>query len=170
MVLIVVEGPSKSGKSTLIEKLHKTTRIPIWKRPSEIEEFKEKTKSWDLFVLDELSLINSINWKNNDLIIDRHPAVSEWVYKEIFGRKSAVPWLRISLVPENTIFIFLIEEVETLIERGGEKEKAAKEVFHYSGIATTLAPHRPVLILPAPHKMKEEALLEDCLAFIKQTE
>jgi len=168
MVLICIEGPSKSGKSTLAEKIHEATGIPIWRRPKEIQEFKEKTSSWDLFVLDELSILNSINWKHNDLIVDRHPAVSEWVYAEIYGRKSLVPWFRISLIPEDAIFIFLLEDLGLLVERGNQKEKAAKELRTYFEIAQCLSPHRRSITFLHPQKLGE-LLLTSCLKLIKES-
>jgi nicotinamide riboside kinase len=166
MVLICVEGPQRSGKSTLIEKLSKATGIPVWRRPVEIEKFKEETESWELFVLDELSIINAIDWRVNSLIVDRHPAVSEWIYTDLYGRKSRVPYMRISLLPEHSIFIFLLEEVGVLVERGREAEEASHELQHYADIAIMLSPHRRVLILPSPHKKTEDALIKECLTFI----
>jgi len=166
MVLICVEGPQRSGKSTLIEKLSKATGIPIWRRPPEIEEFKEKTASHDLFVLDELSILNIIDWQINSLIVDRHPAISEWVYSDLYGRKSKVPYMRMSLLPEQSIFIFLLEEVDVLVERGREAEEASQELQHYADLAIMLSSHRRVLILPSPHKKTEDALIKECLTFI----
>jgi nicotinamide riboside kinase len=165
-MLIVVEGPSRSGKSTLIERLSKATGIPVWLRPYEIEEFKQKFGQHDLFVLDELSILNIIDWEVNSLIVDRHPAVSEWVYSELYGRKSRVPYMRISLLPEHSIFIFLLEEVDVLVERGREAEEASQELQHYADIAIMLSSHRRVLILPSPHKKTEDALVKECLTFI----
>jgi hypothetical protein len=100
--------------------------------------------------------------------VDRHPAVSEWVYSELYGRKSRVPYMRISLLPEHSIFIFLLEEVDVLVERGREAEEASRELQLYADLAMMLSSHRRVLLIPSPHKLKEEELLKECLDFIEK--
>jgi hypothetical protein len=90
MTLICLEGPDKAGKSTAGRKFSEITHIPFWERPQEVLEYEVKNGVFDIFVLDELSLLNTVDWTRNDLIIARHPAISEWVYSRMFKRKSII--------------------------------------------------------------------------------
>jgi len=141
-LLIAFEGAGKVGKTTLIEAFHKVTNIPIWRRPSIIEEFKEKTKSWDMFCADELSLLEAVNWKKQDLIVDRHPAISEWIYSNKRNRPSTL------VVAEETVIslmrkmpsalIYLQATPELLLERGSKRD-VRKELGLYNFFFTVLA-------------------------------
>ena len=117
MVLICFEGPQKVGKTTLIKHLVKHLKIPIWERPLEIEEFKERTNSYDMFVLDELSILNKIDWSKQDMIVDRHPAISEWVYSTLLSRKSLVPKGDLNLISDGSCFIYLRRKWEERIKK-----------------------------------------------------
>lgn len=91
MTIIAFEGPSKAGKTTMATAISAALRWPRWSPlptapEKEIEDFKAKTNSYKYFVLDELSLLRHIQ----NLIIDRHPIISERVYSEFKKRPSFV--------------------------------------------------------------------------------
>ena len=148
-MLICFEGPRKSGKTTLARMLSKRLGIPIWDRPVEIETFKEKTKAYDLFVLDELSILNRVDWSKQDLIVDRHPAVSEWVYSLLYDRKSLVE-RTVDLIPNNTCFIFLSRNWRDL-----EKKE---EQSIYDGVMFKVKERAPVLVLRTDIQKEQECL------------
>jgi len=145
-MMICFEGPSGSGKTLLIEEVANILKIPVWRRPPEINEVKEKYKIFDLFVLDELSILNAIDFEKVDLIVDRHPAISEWVYSKVRDRESRLPWLDLSYIHPESIFIYLPKAIvkKKKVTWDQEKEEAT-----YREVMIHVTKQFPVLtILP----------------------
>jgi len=138
-MLICFEGPEGSGKTTLIKRLCEEDNLPLWERPKEIEKFKEEQGHYDLFVLNEMSILRCIDWTKNDLVVDRHPIVSEWVYSTLYERPSKVPKGDLSLFSEGTCFIFL--------RRQWKDELKNLEQALYDAAMCFVARKFPVLIL-----------------------
>jgi thymidylate kinase len=96
-MLIVIEGPSKAGKTTLARNLAEELKkegidARVWDRPEEIEEVKEKYSIYDAFVLDEIHFLQ-VFYDETDkrvIIVDRHPVISEFVYSKLKNRRSMI--------------------------------------------------------------------------------
>lgn len=86
MPLLVLEGPDGSGKSTLAQKLLKGTGHPtlLVKRsgPPGAVETLEFMSNWLRAQAD-----SGLN-----IIADRHPIISECIYRPIVRREGAAPW------------------------------------------------------------------------------
>lgn len=118
-MLIVLEGPEKVGKTAIGEALSKELGIPFWSRSGwyeEFEKFKEDTKSYDLFALDEAHLLSKIDFGKVDLIVDRDPILSEMVYsvmKNRFSRVTELNKLKIKWPYPNSHYFFILRNLDS---------------------------------------------------------
>jgi len=97
-----------------------------------------------MFVLDELSLLQAIDWSRVDVIIDRHPIISELVYFRYFGRKTKVPDLTTKnfddFIQHPMILFYLDPSSKVLLSRGSERRVGSeidyygKEMAHFEAV------------------------------------
>ena len=90
------EGVDESKKTTMAKTVAQITGIPLWERAPYLPHhtFKERHEDEGIFyILDELKTIELLKKLEVDVIIDRHPLISEIVYSEVHGREQllAVP-------------------------------------------------------------------------------
>lgn len=143
-MLIAFEGPDRAGKTTLAKAFAEFAIIPMWWRPVQIEAFKDCHKAWDLFVLDELSLLDVMDFHKMDLVIDRHPLISEAVYSMLAGRKSRVvphvtPKALMARIQGPILIVRLKPKAVTLTARGLTMKKAQAQLTAYNFIFQAIA-------------------------------
>lgn len=97
MTLFIFEGPRGAGKTTLLEAANRGVRMRHWQRPLDVERFKlfeevvnRRRVYWE-FGKVEISLLDAIDWEKVDLLVDRHPAISEFVYRSLHGIRPMEP-------------------------------------------------------------------------------
>lgn len=107
MVLIAFEGPSGVGKSTLIQLVSERTGLPAITRDPVVRNFRVTQGHHDIFVLEQMSILNKIPWEQVDVMIDRMPVVSQWVYDRVDKREGEVPYFDLGMIPADTAFVYL---------------------------------------------------------------
>lgn len=81
---ILVVGPDRVGKTTLVQHMSQMTNIPAFKCPSEKQIFKQGGRSSLAF---DYTLTHFIHQTGYRFISDRaYPC--EWVYSRVFGRET----------------------------------------------------------------------------------
>jgi len=86
--MIVLEGPSRVGKTTLKDKLLPRLGIAEWQRIPALEKWKADYEVRRNLVVDQMNLLNSIDFSKVNLFVDRHPYISEFVYAMMHNRCS----------------------------------------------------------------------------------
>ena len=124
MSLLIIEGPDGAGKSTLVNKLSKDLKLPIYSSggPKEITEMKE--------VLAEMKTLALVT--NKIFICDRAPWISEIIYSKALGRESIVTdevfnhWLK---TPQKIIYCTLGDS-ELMLQNMSRENKPHKPLKH----------------------------------------
>lgn len=108
---ILVVGPDRVGKTTIVQKLSELTEIPSFKCPAEKEIFKEGGRSSLAF---DFTLTHFLRQTGYRFISDRaYPC--EWVYASVFERRTDGPLLdRIDSLHavEKTRILYLYSSVQ----------------------------------------------------------
>lgn len=89
---IVLEGPDLSGKSTVGQKLSDITGLAVFhhgKRPKTIEELKRRVASI-----------------HDNVIYDRHPAISELIYSKALNRKPLATETELLKLVDEQLIVF----------------------------------------------------------------
>lgn len=87
---LLVVGPDRVGKTTLVRQLSRLTGVPTFKCPSEKQIFKEGGRSSLAF---DYTLTHFIQQTGYRFISDRaYPC--EWVYSQVFDRETDLELLR----------------------------------------------------------------------------
>lgn len=148
MVLIAFEGPSGVGKSTLISIVSDLAGIPAITRDPVVRKFRVEQGHHDIFVLEQMSILRKIPWSKVDVMIDRMPVVSQWVYDKLHGRETEVPYLDLAQIPDGTIFVYLRRQ-------WADADKAAQQNL-YDEVFDAVKYHFQVIeVLTDTHKIYE---------------
>lgn len=87
---VLVVGPDRVGKTTLVQRMHEVTKIPTFKCPSEKQIFKQGGRSSLAF---DYTLTHFMAQTGYRFISDRaYPC--EWVYSQVFDRETDHELLR----------------------------------------------------------------------------
>ncbi|MDD5510708.1 MAG: hypothetical protein PHI12_07860 [Dehalococcoidales bacterium] len=137
MVLIAFEGPSGVGKSTLISLVAERTGIPAITRDPVVRKFRVTAGHHDIFVLEQMSILNKVPFDRIDMLIDRMPVVSQWAYDELLCRTGEVPRRDWAMVPKDTAFVWL--------ERDWEDKHKQEQQKEYDRLVDYASTHYPIL-------------------------
>jgi predicted HAD superfamily Cof-like phosphohydrolase len=98
-MLICIEGPDASGKSTLAQYLARALALPVQSSEGPPQYPGEMTRRLQRYA-DTLP---------NDIIFDRHPCVSDLIYASAFGRPPGVSPIDVAeFYGRNPIFIYCV--------------------------------------------------------------
>jgi hypothetical protein len=129
MPLVVVEGPDGAGKSTLATRLLKRTGLPtlLVKRsgpPGDVETLLLQSR-W----------IKEQGESPLNILCDRHPIISECIYRPVVRREGPAPWTVEDAAPALTrrdvLLIYCRPTYETLSRTVGVEEQMAGVTDHY---------------------------------------
>lgn len=108
---VLVEGPDRVGKTTLVSHLSHMLDLPTFKSPNEREVFKHGGRQSLVF---DYGLTHFLTQTNHHFIADRS-YVSEWVYSRVFKRDTDHELLeRIDLAHSllGTRVLYIVSSVE----------------------------------------------------------
>lgn len=128
MPLLVLEGPDGSGKSTLAQKLLKGTGRPtlLVKRsgpPGDIETI-EWMSQW----------LRNQGSSGLNVIADRHPIISECIYRPTVRKEGAAPWTPAEAAAafrHPGVLLIYCRPPTAWIEKGSQVEEQMKGVHDY---------------------------------------
>lgn len=106
MTIIFFDGPDGSKKTTIARSISTILEIPFWERGQYLPHHHSnlvKDGSMDLhqdpssiwYIIDEMKTIELFKKLGKHVIIDRHPKVSECVYRRIEGKPSKLEYEKI---------------------------------------------------------------------------
>lgn len=90
-MIIYFDGPDESKKTTLIHAVSEAMGIPVWERGPFLPHHhgrKYNTKDSLWYVLDDMKTLDLFRKVGANILVDRHPVISEIVYREMEGKKS----------------------------------------------------------------------------------
>ena len=92
--LIILEGPDRTGKSNIAQELSRRLFVPYFKNNDEVKNFLDP-KDYYVNVLRYADpyFVSYLKQTGHSVIIDRHYP-SEWVYSQVFKRKTDIEALR----------------------------------------------------------------------------
>jgi hypothetical protein len=130
MPLVVLEGPDGSGKSTLAQKLLKGTGRPtiLVKRsvpPGDIETIDRMTQ----WLLHQSAI-------GMNVIADRHPIISEYIYRPVVRQEGPPPWTMdevVSAFRGRAILLIYCRPPVAWLEEGVQKEEQMGGVHEHFG-------------------------------------
>lgn len=169
-VLISFEGPRKSGKTTLASMFSTKTNIPLWKRPLQVQNFKADVGRYDLFALYETSLLSLIDWSKNDLILDRHPVISEVVYSAV--RNLPTPVCELDYFPKDPrhSIIFYIVREDSVQEEKSHYQKLMYHLHKERGYNVAYIPNDRTIDFAYSCMMEQYGLLQQkCRKSLQET-
>jgi hypothetical protein len=93
-MIIYFDGPDQVKKSTLIKTVSEVIGVPMWARAAFLPHHGKCKNNgmhnpdsiW--YVLDELKTVDLLKKMGGNVVIDRHPLVSELVYRRVEGKVS----------------------------------------------------------------------------------
>ena len=142
-MLLIFDGPQRAGKTTLINQLLTEFSIPLWKRPAETLDYVKKTDDRLPFILDEVSILETIDWHSTSMIVDRYPLISEWVYSSVFSRRQTFSiGVILSHMPAGAALIY----VERNPELTGPAGEGQYDKYEY--VFEELAKHVDIVSVP----------------------
>jgi hypothetical protein len=122
MTVIFFDGPDRSRKTTLAKSVSTILKIPFWERGTflphhhmnlvkdgSMDLHQDKNAIW--YVVDEMKTIETFKKMNSHVIVDRHPKISECVYRRIEGRPSSLEYDKSSTKDE---FVILCHDTKSL--------------------------------------------------------
>jgi hypothetical protein len=101
-MIIYFDGPDQTKKSTLMKTASQILGVPMWERAAFLPHHAKNCKLqgnmafhnpdsfW--YVMDELRTIKLFKQLGGNILIDRHPLVSEIVYRRVEGQKSTLEY------------------------------------------------------------------------------
>ena len=123
--MFIFEGPDRARKTTIAKAVSLALGIPFWERgpylPHHVEGTSKSSVSDDIelhhpdsiwYVLDDMKTIEVFKRLNGNVLIDRHPYVSECVYRRLEGKPSPLEYRRIKTS----------QEMVVLCHHGGENK------------------------------------------------
>ena len=90
-MIIFFDGPDQSKKSSLAHSISVSLEIPIWQRGPYLPHHHGKDLHDEdaiYYIVDELRTIELFKKIGENVIVDRHPMVSDMVYRRIEGKTS----------------------------------------------------------------------------------
>jgi hypothetical protein len=117
MTIIFFDGPDGSKKTTIARSISTMLNIPYWERGVYLphhHSHTEKDGSMDLhqdptsiwYIVDELKTIELFKKLGQHVIVDRHPKISECVYRRFEGRKSTLEYDRTEPIDEFVVLCY----------------------------------------------------------------
>jgi len=91
IMIYFFEGPDQCRKTTMARVVSQIVSIPLWDRSPYLphHSFKESHDDDAIFyILDELRTISLFKKLGGDVIVDRHPLISEIVYSDKYKREN----------------------------------------------------------------------------------
>lgn len=130
MSLIVIEGPDGAGKTTLIKKIAKDFKLPVYTSggPKDIETMLNILREMAVLAFDTSQVY----------LCDRAPWISERVYSKALSRKIVLPesvFLHCLNLPQRIIYCALADS-ETMLANMSREFKAHKPAEHTTGVIT----------------------------------
>ena len=111
-MIIYLDGPNESRKTTMAKIISEILDIPVWERapylPHHGKEFHNVESWW--YIEDELKTIELFKKMSGNVIIDRHPLLSEKVFSKMSGRQSPLSNRHITLEKNEILLILYLEK------------------------------------------------------------
>ena len=105
MTIIFFDGPDGSKKTTIAKSVSTILKIPFWERGTYLPHHHSRTENdgdidyhrhpdaiW--YIVDEMKTIETFKRLGANVIVDRHPKVSECVYRRLDGIPSKLEFDR----------------------------------------------------------------------------
>ena len=142
MTIIFFDGPDHSKKTSIARSVSEILKIPFWERGAYLphhhshvskdgamELHQDPNSIW--YIVDELKTINLFKKLGQHVIVDRHPKVSECVYRRIEGRTSCLEYDRTEPVDE---FVVLCYDSKIVDKRHLVVTETYKQILSKFGI------------------------------------
>ena len=90
-MIIFFDGPDEVKKTTLLKATSEATGIPVWERGPYLpyhhgKKYNDEDSLW--YVLDDMKTIHLLESLGRPVLVDRHPIISEIVYRREEGKTS----------------------------------------------------------------------------------
>jgi len=136
-LLFIFEGPDRARKTTIAKAVSISLGIPFWERgpylPHHVEGTSKSSMSSDIelhhpdaiwYVLDDMKTMEVFKRLRGNVLIDRHPYVSECVYRRLEGKVSSLEYRREKASQEIIVLCHhggenkaIIDEYKRILER-----------------------------------------------------
>ena len=114
--MIILEGPDDARKSTISKILETTLNIPVYNIfPGTLYARSKPTdKDFWMYIFDHFRVIKLLKKLNANVIIDRHPLITEHVYSTLANRNTVFKYTNFD-IDENDI-VFLLDNFNAINE------------------------------------------------------
>lgn len=145
-MIIYFDGPDQTRKTTTIHAVSQATGIPVWERGPFLphhhgRDFNTEDSIW--YVLDDMKTIDLLRKIGATVLVDRHPVISEIVYR---GKQGQISPLSTWMAPDDEVIIFLPTEDDSTLwlykkvcDRSGIRYQAIEEVERMSLLSVVVS-------------------------------